>query len=218
MPPKTISQFGTRNSELGTGTRNSVEKNESVGTRQSNQCAHNKRHLVATSKMSSSRLTRLEAESLMLNIAMDRLAKDTDFRTLFLHKLMVLKSVIKTMGEYKLGASDTALRRWSAVCLVASAIHARSSEAWEEFKEAHFRKIESRWEVGILIDLWVKHTDIEKALEVFSGLMEEGEIDEGEYLRQMDLTKFAYELREEFDSNPKLCVRVGPNPEMWVER
>jgi pentatricopeptide repeat protein len=167
--------------------------------------------------MSSTRLTRPEAEALMLNLAMNRLAKDTDFRTQFIHTLNVLKSVVKVVGNYEPGVSAVALRRWSAVCLVASAIHARSSEAWEEFKEEHFRKIETRWEVGILIDLWAKHTDIEKALEVFSEMSEEGKIDEGEYVRQMDLAKFAYQLQEEWNSKPKLCVRVGPNPDAWME-
>ena len=138
-----------------------------------------------------SRYNEDEIKCIILNMAMNRLAMDEEFRNGFLEVMRIVEGV-EPVDWGKIG-----MRRWRAFCAVAPTMLERGETMWRAFKAAHLAKIDSDGEVMMLIGVWCEQFDPTEALETFAEMVEKGEMDEQQYVRQCDIAKVVHSVKEQ---------------------
>jgi hypothetical protein len=167
--------------------------------------------------MNSTRIHSDEAMSIILAMAMNRLATCEDFRSGFLETVKMTEALIAHEGRSPARWVPMGVRRWKAFCAVAPAILARGDGAWKTFQIAHLSKIEDDGEAMMLIALWCERVDPSEAIETFTEKAETGELDENEYVRQCDIAKVVHSIRERNERLRQRTMAEIPNLNGFVE-
>jgi hypothetical protein len=144
-----------------------------------------------------SRYSENDIKVIILNLAMNRLATEEEFRSGFLGVLRLVEEVSVTTGVEQAEWGKIGMRRWRAFCAVASTMRDRGETMWRAFKEAHLAKIENDGEAMMLIGVWCEQFDPTEALETFAEMVEKGEMNEEQYVRQCDIARVVHSVKEQ---------------------
>jgi hypothetical protein len=143
-----------------------------------------------------SRYNEDEIKCIILNLAMNRLARDEEFRSGFLGVMTMIETSLFSKGRTLTDWGEIGMKRWRAFCAVAPAMLERGEMMWRAFKAAHLAKFDNDGEAMMLIAVWCEQYDPNEALETFAEMVEKGEMDEEQYVRQCDIAKVVHSVKE----------------------